>query len=146
MEQSSLGGVAYLSPPLLLNARRKARSLFEAVLAVAVFIDGFLNGVRCGNATEVTGYLYPGRNRTAIIITRIYSVVDAAGSEVAWVYLGNTGERVTEASPFLKARDAKTMGLPVDIRNRPGYLAPYRSFDRRRFQTKLCADGKRFQK
>ena len=116
--------------------------MFDAVLAVLVTINGFTNGLRCGSATEVTGDVYPGVDRVAVIIARIYSVVDAAGSDVAWVYQSQSGSRVTEASQLLKSQDAKALGLPVDARNRSGLLVPYRGFDLNRFKIKLCADGK----
>lgn len=115
--------------------------MFNAVLAVVVIINGFTNGLRCGSATEVTGDVFPGVNREPVIIARIYSVVDAAGSDVAWVYQSQSGSRVTEASQLLKSQDAKAFGLPVDASNRSGLLAPYRALNLNRLKIKLCADG-----
>jgi hypothetical protein len=119
----------------------KARLLFEVILATIVTINGFTNGIRCGSATEATGDLFPDANRNAVAIVRIYVVSDGSGDDVAWVYETEARERVTEAGYFLKPADALALGLPEDPSNRPGFLGPYRAFDKTRFNFRLCADG-----
>ena len=89
----------------------------------------------------MTGDLYPDANRKAVPIVRIYLVRDDNEDDVAWVYETKTGERVTEASYLLKSADALALGLPVEPRSRPGFLGPYREFNKTRFKLSLCADG-----
>jgi hypothetical protein len=112
------------------------------ILAIAVAINSFHNGIKCGNAMLATGDFFPLQDiKFASAVTDIYAVSDRQGSDVAWIFVGNTGDEMIEATRQMSFTDGKLAELPSNPAGWPATIYPYKGTVWPDLTQRLCANG-----